>query len=157
MGHEIGYKKIGNGFFLSAGIILGLTALAKFVSAAGSAPILDKLDPILFLRFRYVFIFAGTLECGVAAVCFFGQSSQIKASVVSWLAGAFLLYRFGVYWVGYHSPCPCLGSLTEVLHIPPAIADLLTKIIIGYLFVGSVATLFSLRSSRMHAAVTRVP
>jgi hypothetical protein len=62
--------------------------------------------------------------------------------LVAWLATSLLAYRIGLVAVGYHRPCPCLGNLTDALHIPPQIADTAMKIILAYLLIGSYATLF---------------
>jgi hypothetical protein len=61
---------------------------------------------------------------------------------LAWLSTSFLIYRFGLVWAGYHKPCPCLGNLTDALHIPPQTADTAMKIILAYLLIGSYATLF---------------
>jgi hypothetical protein len=42
----------------------------------------------------------------------------------------------------YHKPCPCLGNLTDALHISPQTDNPLVKIILGYLLIGSYTTLF---------------
>ena len=68
--------------------------------------------------------------------------------LVVWLATSFLVYRIGLVWVGYKKPCPCLGNLTDALHIPPQTADTAMKIILAYLLIGSYATLFWLWRQR---------
>ena len=64
------------------------------------------------------------------------------------LAMNFALYRFAVYWQGYHSACKCWGNLTDALHIPPQTADMAMKIILAYLLIGSYASLFWLWRQR---------
>ena len=129
-------------FIYSAGTLLVMTSAAKLVSAGGSARILQYMDPIFNISFQHVFVVVGALEFLVALLCFFYQRAEVKAGLLAWLSTSFLLYRLGLVWVGYHRPCSCMGNLTDALHIPPHAADLTMKIILGYLLLGSYATLF---------------
>ena len=122
-------------FVGSVGTLLLITALAKIVSATGSARILHNSDPILGISFQRVFEIVGSLELIIAMICFFGKNLGIKAGVVAWLATSFLVYRFGLIWVGYTKPCSCMGNLTDALHISPQIADTTLKILLVYLFL----------------------
>ena len=133
------------------------TATAKLGSASGSASILQTSDPVLFLSFRNVFWIVGIIELVVAHVCFFGKRVWLQVVLVAWLATSFLLYRFGLLWVGYQKPCSCLGkgNLTDALHITPQTVDTVMKIVLGYLLIGSYATLFWLwkEKQKNHVAV----
>ena len=84
----------------------------------------------------------GMAEIAIALLCFFGKSQKLALGLVAWLATNFVVYRLGLMWIGYHKPCSCLGNLTDALHISPNIADTAMKIILGYLLLGSYATLF---------------
>jgi len=130
-------------FFLrSAGILLLITAFAKLGSSFGSAKYLESLDPLLSISFRHLFRIVGMVELGVAFICFFGKPTSMRASFVAWLATAFALYRFGLWWIDYHKPCSCLGNLTDAIHLSPEAADAVMKIILAYLLIGSYVTLF---------------
>jgi hypothetical protein len=129
-------------FLYFAGALLMITATAKIVSAAGSAQILTYRDPILAISFRDLFLLAGMVEMVIAVACFFAKQMTVQASLVAWLATNFLFYRFGLFLVGYHRPCPCLGNLTDAIHIPPQTADTVMKMILAYLLIGSYGTLF---------------
>lgn len=129
-------------FFYSAAVLLGVTGVAKLVSASGSNRILQVPDPIFGLPFRYEFCVVGVLELGIAAFCLFGNRAEIKTAVVAWMATAFLVYRIGLLLVGYEGPCHCLGSLTAALHVDPQVADSIMKAVLAYLLVGSYAVLF---------------
>jgi hypothetical protein len=50
--------------------------------------------------------------------------------------------------------CPCLGNLTDALHITPQTADTAMKIILTYLLIGSYASLFWLWRQRNKPAPT---
>jgi hypothetical protein len=129
-------------FIHSSGILFLLTAVAKLISGFGTAAILNNPDPVFLISFRHLFYAVAAAELSVAAVCLFNKNRKLQAGLIAMLATNFMLYRFGLYWQGYHSPCPCLGNLTDALHIPPQTADTAMKIILGYLLLGSYATLF---------------
>jgi len=135
-------------FIYSAGVLLLATAVAKLVSASGSAHVLQNSDPIFSISFRDVFRIVGTLELIVAIVCLLGRRMGLQIGLVACLSTNFVLYRFFLFWIGWHKPCPCLGNLTDALHIPPQIADMTMKIILAYLLIGSYATLFWLWRQR---------
>lgn len=129
-------------FLWSAGLLFLATAVAKDLSASGSAPILQSSDPILGISFENVFWIVGGIETLVAFYCFFGERPILQLGLVAWLATNFLVYRIGLKWVGYHKPCSCLGNLTDALRISPETADTAMKIVLGYLLIGSYASLF---------------
>lgn len=132
-------------FVCSAGGLLAITGAAKLVSSFGSAAVLKNAEPIFHAQFRYVFWVVGTLELAVALFCFLSKGTELKAALIAWLASAFFTYRLGLVFIDYHRPCGCLGSLTDTLHIPDHTADTAMKFILGYLLIGSFATLFSMR------------
>lgn len=138
-------------FIYSAGILFLATAIAKLISASGSARILQTPDPVFSISFRNVFWIVGTLEFIVALVCFFSRRMGLQAGLVVWLASSFLAYRLNLLWIGWHRPCPCMGNLTDALHIAPQTADTAMKIVLGYLLVGSYATLFWLWKEKRNA------
>ena len=129
-------------FIYSAGLLLLITGGAKLYSTAGNAHILQLPDPILIMSFRHIFWIVGILELIVAAICFSNISIGLQGGLVACLATSFLVYRLGLVLIGYHKPsCSCLGNLTDALHISPQTADTTMKIILGYMLVGSYATL----------------
>jgi hypothetical protein len=150
-------RKFVHVFIFTAGAILLITAIAKVVSAMGTARILGTPDPIFSIPFRDVFWIVGAIELAVAGVCFFGKRIAIQSSLVAWLATSFVLYRFGLKWVGYQKGCSCLGNLTDALHISPASADIVLKIIVAYLLIGSYAVLLSLYYQRRVARQSSNP
>lgn len=146
-------------FLFFAGVLLVVTAGAKLISSNGSAHILNYADPILGISFRQIFRFVGVLELAIALVCLFGKRLELMAGLVAWLSTAFVAYRFGLWWIGYYHyrPCPCLGNLTDALHISPQTADTAMKIILAYLLIGSYATLFWLWRQRKKAISASLP
>ncbi len=141
-------KNVERSFLHSAGVLLLITSVAKFISSGGNARILNFPDPIFLIPFRYVFWVVGGIELIIALVCFSNRRLGFQAGLIAWLATNFGLYRIGLRWIGYNKPCTCLGNLTDALHIPPQIADDIMKIVLGYLFIGSYAALFYLWRQR---------
>lgn len=142
-------------FLRFAGMLLILTATAKLISSFGSSGILETSDPVLKIRFRFLLWGVGGLEVVVGLICLLGNKSRLQAGLVAWLSSMFLVYRFGLLWIGYQRPCPCLGNLTDALHLPVQAADTAMKIILAYLLIGSYATLFWLwRQKRKQSVIS---
>ena len=148
--------KIAQLFLYSAAVVLLLTAVAKFIGSFGPAAILRMSDPLMGFQFRDLFRIVGGLEVAVVLVCFISKRIWLPAGLMAWLATNFLLYRVSLMLVGWHRPCPCLGNLTDALHIPPQTADTAMKIILAYLLIGSYATLFWLWRQRKKAIPSAV-
>lgn len=129
-------------FIYSAAMLLLITAASKIISARGNAHILLNTDPIFLISFRHLFYVVGLLEILVAFVCLYAVKVWMRVALLAWLASGFAMYRIGLLWIGYHRPCPCLGNLTDALHISPDAADTAMKIILAYLLIGSYASLF---------------
>jgi hypothetical protein len=129
-----GYLK---GFFLSAGVILVVTGVAKVWSGLGHTKLLADDDPIIGIKFGQLILTVGVLELAVAGICFFSKYQRLATYCVAWLATVFLAYRLGLWWIGWHRPCSCMGNLTDALHISPQLADNIMKGVLAYLLIGS--------------------
>jgi len=128
-------------FLFSAGLIFAITGIAKIFSSFGSAKVLLELDPIVGVQFRHLMFAVGVVEIGASAFCIASARTRVAALLVAWLSCLFLFYRLGVWWLGWKMPCHCLGTLTDLIHLAPATADNLMKIVLAYLLVGSVVCL----------------
>lgn len=124
-------------FLYSAAIILCLTAMAKLVSAGGSARILSLPDPILGLPNRTVLIGVGAIELILAAVILFSKNSGIKPYLIAWFASNLVIYRLGLWWGNVAAPCSCLGTITDALPFSPKTIEWVMKFILAYLLAGS--------------------
>ena len=142
-------------FIYSAGIILLITGMAKLISSAGAARLLQYPDPILLISFRHLFWIVGCIELVVAFVCLRGGRELLQVGLLACFSSVLLVYRLGLLWLGYQKPCPCLGNLTGVLHLSPESADRAMKLILGYLLLGSYSALFWLctQARKTHASV----
>lgn len=128
-------------FVPSAAAILALTGLAKAWSAFGKTKLLAAADPITGVSFGHLMLAVGILELAIAGVCLFGKSQKLALGLIAWLATNFVVYRCGLWWMGWRKPCSCLGNLTDALHLSPQAADNLMKVILTYLLIGSYALL----------------
>lgn len=68
---------------------------------------------------------------------FFSRHQRLATLLVAWLATNFLVYRLGLWWMGWHKPCGCMGSLTSALHLSEQAADNIMKGVLAYLLLGS--------------------
>jgi hypothetical protein len=138
--------KLDRLYIYSAASLVLMTGLAKIVSASGDAGILGRHDPVFGMPFRVLFWATGLIEIAVAVACLFLlKRVGVSALLLCWLSTGFLLYRVGLYFIGYRKPCPCLGTITDAIHISPSTADLAMKVVFLYLLVGSYTTLIYAR------------
>jgi hypothetical protein len=127
------------GFLLTVAVILGITALGKLAGVAADVPVLSEPDSLLaFLTNRQIILLAAVLELAVLA-CFFSKRLDItiKLLSVAWISTVFLIYRLGLWSVGYSGSCSCLGLISEALGLSPAKIDLGMRIMLYYLVGGS--------------------
>lgn len=127
----------------SAGILLAITGLAKALSAIGAARALDTPDPLIGIPFRQLFLLVGLTELLIAFFCLFTDKRWFSLRAVAWLSTNFLVYRLGLWFIGWHHPCGCMGNLAGVLHLSDHAADNIMKGVLAYLLVGSYGILFS--------------
>jgi hypothetical protein len=129
-------------FIFSAGAIFLVTGLAKIVSASGQARILRTDDPIFGIPFRGLMFLVGDLELVISAICLFSKKWKLSLGLVFLMAANFTAYRMGLWWIGWKSPCSCLGNITDALKMSPQMADLIMKYVLMYLLAGSITLLF---------------
>lgn len=93
-------------------------------------------------RFGKLMLLAGLAELVIGPLCLSRRvGPRLKIGLVAWMATNFLVYRVGLWCVGWHHPCRCMGSLAGVLHLSDQAADRIMKGLLAYLLVGSYATL----------------
>lgn len=107
------------------------------VEPLGSTTLIAVTDPISGIAFRWLLVGVSLLELIIAGFCFFNKDKWLSTLLVAWLATKFLVYRSGLWWIGWKRPCSCMGSLTSALRISEQTADNIMK-------VGLVPSLFSL-------------
>jgi hypothetical protein len=122
---------------LTAGAILAITGIAKIWSGLGNSKLLAVVDPIIGIKFGQLMLAVGAAEIAIALVCFFSKRQTLALGLVAWMSTNFVLYRLGLWWMNWKSPCGCLGNLTDALHISPVVADNIMKVLLTYLLIGS--------------------
>ena len=137
-------------FLNSVAAVLFVTASAKLVSAFGSAKILYLHDPLLSLPYRELFLWAAVLEFAVLGVLLSAVRDKVKLCLIGWAAGMFLLYRMANWILDSRAPCPCLGTLTDSLRIPPGLADAVLLSLLSYMSIGTIICWISI-SRNQHA------
>jgi hypothetical protein len=132
-----------------SGIILVITALAKLASSCGTAHILLVKDPILRINYRYIFIILGCLELVIGVICLSVKGVYIRFGLLAWLATMFLTYRLGLVFLGYPQYCPCMGTLTDAIHMSPDAAAAVMRFVFAYLLIGSYGIGFCLWKQKL--------
>src|SRR5437016_1165685 len=113
-----------NFFSRTVAAILLITAAAKLYSALGSTAILKYPDPLFGFANRYVMLLASAAEIVIALILLRSfVSPRTKYVSVLWLACTFMIYHVAKSILHVGTPCPCLGTLTQRLHLTPATAD----------------------------------
>lgn len=139
---KFGTSKGMSAWFLKpAGALLGITGLAKVLSATGPARALDTADPLIGIPFRQLLLFVGLAELLIGFFCLLTDRRRSSLLAVAWISTNFLVYRAGLWLMGWHQPCRCMGSLSDMLHISPRVADNIMKAALAYLLIGSYAIL----------------
>lgn len=141
-----------------AGVVLATTGVAKVLASLSDNKLLGVVDPIIGVTFGRLMLVVGVAEIVVAMVCFYGRWQTLALGLVACLSSNFVIYRVGLWWIGWQKPCSCLGNLTDALHISPQVADNIMKAVLAYLLIGSYGLLvWQLRVDRKartpHAAV----
>ena len=116
--------------------MLGVTGLAKTFSAVGVARALDIPDPLVGLRFRQLLLVVGLVEILISFFCLLTDKRRFSLLAVAWLSTNFLVYRLGLWLIGWHHPCGCMGTMAGVLHLSDQAADNIMKGVLAYLLVG---------------------
>jgi len=141
-------------FVQSVGAVLTVTGIAKILSSLGNSKFLDLVDPITGIKFGQLMLLVGVAEIAIALICFFGKRQTLALGLVAWTSTIFVVYRLGLWWMGWKKPCSCLGNLTDALHISPQTADNIMKVLLAYLLIGSYGLLiWKWRTRRWQAVV----
>ncbi len=131
-----------NAFLKTAAVLLLVTGVAKLATPLGGTRVLAVADPILGLSFGKLLPLVGAAEIAVAVACLSSRlGTRLKLGLVAWMAANFLVYRIGLWAVGWHHPCSCMGSLAGALHLSDQTADNAMRIALAYLLTGSCACL----------------
>ncbi|HEX3626283.1 MAG TPA: hypothetical protein VH280_12750 [Verrucomicrobiae bacterium] len=132
-----------SGFVLSAGGILGWAGFNAFFDIFNKSHLLDLRDPLLGIPFRFLLPLVGFVELLVAFLCLFTDRQRLSTQLVVWLVVSFIVYRIGLWTMGWPHPWVFVGRLTDALNVSPFLADGILLVVGIYLLIGGTAT-FSL-------------
>src|SRR5690242_6593783 len=138
-------------FKLVAGAILAFTGLAGLFSGMGSSQLMDMPDPLFGFSFRYVMLTLGAAQFLVGVLCVFSHRIQLSLWLAIWLAGEFLVYRIGLWSMGWHHSC---GFLYGQLGFSPQVSDFVISSSSLFLLAGGAAVLWFQRRT-IQVATTR--
>ncbi len=136
--------RVGKVFLVSVASMLVVTAAAKLYSATGTARILSLEDPILHMNNRLLLAVMGIIEAVLAVYLWRvrGRGDPTRPTMaVLWLASCFMVYRLGIHFMGVRV-CPCLGTLSAKLPLPPAVVNGLLTGFVLYCAAGSALLLY---------------
>jgi hypothetical protein len=143
-------------FILSAGFILLVAALNRFVIAAGSAQVLALPEPMLGIPLRYAVLLVGGLELVVALICLFGKQTGLKIGWLAWLGTDYLVFQAALFWTHCHPQATCIGSLTDPLNLSRGVIGMITGFLLPlYLILGSYAAVICLWLNGRKARVAK--
>ena len=145
-----------NRFFIySAGAILLVFALDRFIIAAGNSSLLAFPEPMFGIPLRRAVWIIGGLELVVAIICLFRKNTDIQPVLLAVFATSFVGLQIGSFWMDEH-PAIFIGSLTDPLRISRGTMGFLIHLLPVYLLAGSYATLFLLFLSKRERIVESV-
>lgn len=141
--------KLIRSFIYSAGAILLVAALERFLIATGNAQhVLSQPDPILGIPLRYAVVIVGVLELIVAVICLFGRQVGTRIGWLVWFSTNFIIFRVGLIWEHSQPQGACWGTLTDPLNLSSGTTRLVMKLVPIYLVLGSFAALIWVRFSK---------
>lgn len=137
-------NKLKSAFLYSSACILIVTAIAKLYTGTSSVKMLTAPDPLLHVNYRWLMLGAGVCELVVAAVLLLSRKDRLKYLSLFWLSLNFALYHIGYFLLGLPQKlCPCLGHLTDALHLKAEQVEPVLQGIVAYLLAGSLLGLLA--------------
>jgi hypothetical protein len=136
------WQTFENVYIKSVAILLCLTGTIKLISASQKVTVLTMSDPLIgFLTVKQASIIAGILEVAVAIYIFTRQNSNRQLELITWLSFFFIIYHVGLYLIGFHGMCSCLGNANAWLKLSDSSIDIAVKCLLMYFFSGSLLML----------------
>jgi hypothetical protein len=131
-------------FFISVVVILTVTGILKTISAFSGVKFLALRDQVFtFLTIQQLLIAIAILELSIVLLLLIAKSDILKLYVIAWFSSCLIIYRVGLAWIKPNMPCPCLGRVTDWLHIRYEVVNCVLEIICFYLFCCSCGLLVS--------------
>ena len=138
---ERGFRLAFAWFPLSAGAILMLAGTNTVLDALGRAQAYDLQDPLSGMPWRNLLLGVGLTELFIAWLALFTSRRLLALGFVAWFSCTFIMYRIGLWSMGWHHPWVFFGSLASIWGVSPLLADGIMGVTTVYLFAGSVVLL----------------
>lgn len=139
--HEVDMKLIRS-FVYSAGVILLVAALERFLIATGNTQrVLSRPDPVLGIPLRLAVLMVGGLELATALICLFGKNVRFQIGWLAWVLTNYVVFWIGLIFLRCQPQTTCIGSLTDPLNRSSGTMGLVMECIPIYLTLGSFAGL----------------
>jgi hypothetical protein len=142
--NALGMNKIDKSiqlFLWSAGGLLLVVALIRFMITADESQILVMPDPLLGIPVRYAVVGIGVAELVIGLFCLFGKSIGTRTALLAWLMTNWLGYQAGLIYTGISDRCTCSGILTNPLHLSNGWCFQIAKLLPPILFIGAYAAM----------------
>jgi hypothetical protein len=127
-------------FIKSAGAILLMAALERFLIAAGGAQYLSLPEAMLGMPLRFALLAAGALELLVSIVCLFGKQPRIRLGWLVWTVLNYIGLQICLFWMGMQAQGSILGSLGDPLELARGLPGMVTRLGTAFLVLGTLAT-----------------
>lgn len=135
-------------FLLSAGGLLIFAGFGHFFDSFVNNQEQDFEDPLFGISFGKIALLIGLGELIIALLCLFTSKNTLSLILVAWLAANFLVYRAGLWTMGWRHPYGLVDNLSYALNTSPQKADILGGTTVFFLLVGSLSILWKLSCIR---------
>lgn len=138
-------EKLPDWFLVSSGAILALNGMEQILEVFAKNQTLDLADPIFGIPFRVMLLSFGIVNVAIAALCFFTDRKMLLLCIIVWWTANGVVYRIGLWQMGWTQPYPLVSYLATSLHISVRKADVVLAGVAGYLLTGSITSLVVLK------------
>lgn len=132
-------------FFKGTQLILFISAIGKLYgilqwdeSANATGPLQDPL--FSFFTVKQILFCAAMVELLVLFLIWRLNSDTHKAYSILWLSALFGTYRLALGALGYHGYCHCLGYWSTWANLSAIQVNLIAKVLLIFMFIGSALT-----------------
>jgi hypothetical protein len=127
-----------NSFVLFAGAALAFFGVAIIIGSFAQIQVLNLHEPIFNFPIRYLMFLFGIGALLIAILCLFTSRIFLSLWLIIWLTVNFLVYRIGLWTMGWNSS----GFLLSTLGFSLTETDLILTSLLTFLFITSLSILW---------------
>ena len=142
-------------FVILAGGVLALAGATRVWEGLQHHQVLHLPDPLSGISFRYLLLGIGAAELLTAWLCLFTRRQRLSLWLLVWLVFDSLVYRAGLWSMGWPHPWVFVGGLADLLHVSPLWADGLLLVLDLCLLAGG-AKLLLTRQEKLEPGYLKV-